>query len=464
MLSTQTIDPGSAHNLMNAHLLDHAPLGVFVTDPLGRIASVNAHLCTLLGRPDVELIGRMASDMVLDHDLDAFLAAQTGLDATAGNVSVEVSLSRNDGQVIVTNCTLTGLRDRSGKPNGMMAVILDISERVSLERRLRDSEARLRQVLDNTVAMIGILQTDGTLIEANMPALSGAGLSRGDVIGKKFWDCYWWRDNPAEVARMQDAIADATKGHIQRYDAEVRMEGDSTIWIDFMLSPVFDDDGDVSQLIASAFDISDRKRTEKRVTYAMREVNHRSKNLLAVVQSMLRQMRPTNLDDFVHGFGQRLRALSDCQELLLKADDEDPLLEDLIQSQLAPFGSSICGRVRLHGPDLHIRPETAQSMGMAVYELITNASKYGALSGDSGEIDITWTLEPPSQDQDETFTLSWREQKGPKVTPPEKRGFGSMVLEDMMAMALTAQTRTDYAPEGLHWSLRAPRSAIEGTD
>ena len=186
----------------------------------------------------------------------------------------------------------------------------------------------------------------------------------------------------------------------------MRIEDGTLMPLDFMLSPGFDDDGNVELLVPSGLDISDRKRSEGQLAFVMREVNHRSKNMLAVVQSILRQMRPNDVDQFVRDFGARLRALANGQDLLVNSSDDSPELAALVQTQLTYFAQLSGSRLRVSGPAMRISSEVAQSLGMAIYELATNAGKYGALSNTTGQIDISWQIE------NGMFSLTWQESGG----------------------------------------------------
>lgn len=136
--------------------------------------------------------------------------------------------------------------EEDGRAARILGVNYDITDRKLGESRLRQNEAQLRLILDETVALVGIVETDGTLREANRVALTAGGLSREEVIGKPFWDAPWWTHDPGEVARLKDAIQRAAAGQIVRYDARVKA-GDGTLrTMDFSLSPVYDQTGAVA--------------------------------------------------------------------------------------------------------------------------------------------------------------------------------------------------------------------------
>lgn len=438
-------------------VINHMPAGLVEADANGRITLVNPRWCEMLGYCEAELLTKTIWELTDPESLEATHATVAALLAGAEQAQLEKRYIRKDGTRLQASSSLNAVRDASGQFLGISAIVLDISARMDAEAKLRESEFRLRQILDNTNSLIGVLAPDGTLIEANRPALDLGGLTRDDVIGRKFWECFWWSHDLEEATRLQAAVDLAAKGEVQRYDAHVRIKDGGRLAVDFSLSPVLDGAGQVICLVPSAFDISARKRSEERLAYAIREVNHRSKNLLAVVQSMLRQMQPADVSDFVREFGGRLRALSACQDLLVQSPSETLDLESLIRAQLAHFDIDVSQRLQLDGPKLQVTPEAAQSLGMAIYELATNAAKYGALLGSEGRVMVTWRI---CGDACERLELVWRETDGPDVAAPERKGFGSVVLEEMLAMGLSAQTEIRFHQNGLEWWLDGPLDQI----
>ncbi|WP_071796593.1 PAS domain S-box protein [Natronohydrobacter thiooxidans] len=434
-------------------IITQMPAGLIETDAHGRITLVNPRLCEMLGYREDELMSKTIWELTAPDCLTETRAIVADLVAGADHAQLEKQYLCKDGTRLQASSTKNALRDASGQFLGISSIVVDISARLQ-------TEAKLRQILDHTNSLIGVLAPDGTLIEINRPALDLGGMSRDVVVGRKFWECFWWSHDPEEVARLKDAVAAAARGELQRYDASVRVSAEGRMAIDFSLSPVLDDDGNVAFLVPSAYDITARKRSEERRAFAMREVNHRSKNLLAVVQSMLRQMQPSDVSDFVRDFGGRLRALSACQDLLVHSPSEKLDLESLIRAQLAYFDADLEQRLQLGGPALDVTPEAAQSLGMAIYELATNAAKYGALLTPEGRVTVGWSI---SGDDNRRLHLHWRESGGPAVVAPQRRGFGSVVLEDMLAMALSAQTEVRFRQTGLEWWLDSPLEQVTAT-
>jgi two-component sensor histidine kinase len=197
-------------------------------------------------------------------------------------------------------------------------------------------------------------------------------------------------------------------------------------------------------------DITERKSHEEYIHLLTREVNHRAKNMLSVVGAMARQTASKNPQDFVERFSQRIQALSANHDLLTRSEWKGVAIEDLVRSQLALFASLIDSRIAVRGPRLHLKPESAQAIGLALHELATNAGKYGALSTNEGRVDIRWLAAA------EMFTISWTENGGPPVVAPTRSGFGSTVINTMAKYSVGGEVAIYYARSGLTWQLTCP--------
>jgi PAS domain S-box-containing protein len=204
------------------------------------------------------------------------------------------------------------------------------------------------------------------------------------------------------------------------------------------------------RVVGTADDITERKENAEKAHLLTREINHRAKNMLSVVDAISHQIAAGNPEDFARRFSERIQALSANQDLLIRNEWKGVEIEDLVRAQLAHFADLIGPRIAVQGPRLLLRGAPAQAIGLALHELSTNAGKYGALSNDTGRVDIRWGCDG------ETLTMSWTERDGPPVSAPERRGFGTIVMKTMAERSLDGAVQLDYAASGLIWRLTCP--------
>lgn len=195
---------------------------------------------------------------------------------------------------------------------GWVWTFRDISDRKRAETQVRQSGNHLRQVLDSLYVFVGMLQADGTLIAVNRASLELAGLTVGDVIGKKFWDAYWWNYSPEVQAQLRSAIEQANMGQPMRYDVEVRMANDTRVWIDFQLAPLRDDRGRITHLIPSAMDVTERRRADA----ALRQSEGRFRLLLDSTAEGIYGLDAIGNCTFVNRTGLRLLGYETAEELV----------------------------------------------------------------------------------------------------------------------------------------------------
>jgi PAS domain S-box-containing protein len=258
----------------------------------------------------------------------------------------------------------------------------------------------------------------------------------------------------AEIAALKSEVLQ--KG--APCDAELRIESAAGArWYDFHIEPIGDVSGSVMGVTGAAVDITERKESEAHLRLLMRELTHRSKNLLAVIQAMARQTakHTGNVQTFLERFSARVQALARSHDILVQESWHGASLKELVRSQLAYYLDREPDQVSIEGPDIRLKPEAAQSLGLALHELASNAAKFGALSQAGGRVEISWQ---PLEDSG--ILLTWRETKGPKVSAPKRRGFGSMVIEYNLARALDADVNLDFATEGLTCRVAVPQNQL----
>jgi two-component sensor histidine kinase len=203
---------------------------------------------------------------------------------------------------------------------------------------------------------------------------------------------------------------------------------------------------------------AERERNEEHIRQLLNEVDHRSKNVLSVVQAIARQTAIASPDEFVTRFSERMQTLAASHDLLVKSQWRGIEIADLIQVQLAHFKDLIGNRIKLDGPSLRLSVAAAQTLGMIIHELATNAAKYGALSNNLGHVDIRWDAH--EGEENEVFTISWTERGGPTVIAPSHRGFGSTVVKTMAESSLDGDVDLDFPATGLRWHLVCPSSKV----
>jgi two-component sensor histidine kinase len=199
---------------------------------------------------------------------------------------------------------------------------------------------------------------------------------------------------------------------------------------------------------------ADRCRAEEHQRLLMQELSHRTKNLLSVVLSIANHTAASNPTHFVERFSKRIQALSASQDLLVHSEWRGVEIEALVRAQLAHFADLLGERIMIQGPPVSVTPSAAQSIGMALHELATNAGKYGSLSDDRGRVTIDWRLD------DGQFSICWIERDGPCVMLPKRRGFGSTIISAVAEASVGGEVELDYQSSGVIWRLRCAASQV----
>jgi PAS domain S-box-containing protein len=247
-------------------------------------------------------------------------------------------------------------------------------------------------------------------------------------------------------------------GEAQRTEIAIN-DAKGVRWHDLHIEPLRNDGGDIAGLACASVDVTERKEGEAHLRLLLREITHRSKNLLAVIQGMARQTarHAGSIDGFLNQFSARLQALASSHDLLVRESWHGASLDELVRSQLASYFDGTEGPVTIDGPVVALKPEAAQNLGLALHELAANAAKFGALSVSEGRVGITWRRR---EGDDNALVLDWVEQSGPKVKMRRKQGFGSLVIERNLTRALDAEVNLSFEPDGLCCHIVIPATQI----
>ncbi len=241
----------------------------------------------------------------------------------------------------------------------------------------------------------------------------------------------------------KDANTFQTEFRVRRPNGEVR-------WCTGTAAASFDEHGRLIWLSGVTADITDRKRAEERQILLAEEVDHRARNVVAVVQSIMRLTRAESIDAYISALDGRIGALSNAHRLLASSRWEGADLNRLVEEEFAPYRAGGNERVSTRGPVVLLPPATAQTIALALHELATNAAKYGALSNELGRVDLSWRTEPGK------LELIWVETGGPEITPPTRRGYGSRAIVAGIERQLGGIVDFDWQAGGLRCTLTLP--------
>jgi len=202
--------------------------------------------------------------------------------------------------------------------------------------------------------------------------------------------------------------------------------------------------------------LQERQRTHERQSLLIRELHHRVKNTLPTVQGLLgATARSTqSVEEFYHSFSSRIVSLANTHTLLTEDYWQTASLHEILKAELSPYDNQSTRRLVLEGPMVELSADLAVPTGMAIHELTTNAAKYGALSVPHGKVEVMWDVTNASEHPN--LRLEWTERGGPRVEKPQRKGFGSTLLQRVLATQCNADISFEFDPEGLRFSMVAP--------
>ncbi len=332
---------------------------------------------------------------------------------------------------------------------------------MQIEREAHLSRERLMLSLAIRAADMGVwhldAETDEAVWDERLRTILGAADRIRQPTGEEFFQMIAEADRDTVRERLQRTIESGDS-----YGAEFRLirPDGSMVWLSGKGERVIEN-GRVSVLGINA-DITQRKTAEEHGAFIMRELDHRVKNVLAIILSVAQTTgkQAATVSEFVASFSQRLHAMARTHSLLAEARWQGTSIRRLVEDEL---GHSIGeGTVEIDGPDVAVSPSSAQGFSMALHELGTNALKYGALSVPAGKVTVSWRV--ANEEEHPTLLFDWVESGGPTVQPPKHRGFGSTVIERILRTQMLAQSEIQFEPGGLEVHCKFPMDRLTGSD
>ena len=446
-------------------VLDSVFSFVAVLEPDGTLLEANRGPLQAAGVTLAEVRGRPFWDGPWWRDDQAArVRVQEACRSAAAGATLRFDLELRDagGRRVTLDFQIAPLRDEAGRVTHLIPSATDVTARIAAEEALAESETRLR--LAQEAAEIGVFERvlpgevshwSASLLRLHGldPATHGPWMTEAEHLALI---------HPADRA-MHVARRGALRGDPAhtRFAYEVRIRRADTgepRWIASRGEILRDPHGRPALVRGVNYDVTERRRAEERQMLLAREVDHRAKNALAVVQSIVALTRDTDPERFRAAVTGRIAALARAHTLLARDGWDAAGLRELLEQEVAPYRGEADApeRVTLDGPDVALAAGAAQPLAMALHELATNAAKYGALSRPGGFVALTWELA-----EDGGLVLRWSETGGPPLAePPARRGFGSSVIRNTVERQLGGHCRFDWRPEGLACTLDLPATQL----
>jgi PAS domain S-box-containing protein len=438
-----------------------AHVGLCAFDRDLRYRRINDRLAEINGVPAADHIGRTVREVVpaladaVDAIAPGILAGRPVLDwELSGETAAQPGVTRHWVE------QWTPLRDGGGGIVGINVAVEEVTEGKRAEAALRAAHNSFRQLIENSPFGIYAIDADFRI------ALVGAGAQKAfenvrPLIGRDLGEALrilWPEPFASEaIARFRRTLETGEPYHAPN-SVEKRADIEATEAYDWKTERVTMPDGRFG-VVCHFYDLTERQRHADHVQLLLREVNHRSKNLMAVAQAIARQTATKHPQDFLKRFSARLNAMAASQDLLVNNDWRSVDLAELVGAQLSAFADAVSNRIAASGPPLAVAAAAAQTLGMALHELATNATKYGALSTAAGQVQIRWDAHADEAGA-QRFIMSWTEKNGPPVRQPQRTGFGTSVIVKMVKASLGCEPDLQFAATGLRWRIDCPADRL----
>ncbi len=419
----------------------------------GRILSWNAGAERIFGYPAQDMIGRSVHTIIPQDrhgEEDARLAAIS----LGERVPIfETEWLHKEGHAIPVAITFSAVRDETGAIIAASMIARDSAKHLALAQRLEEQEVQFRLMADNIAQLAWIGDHEGSLFWYNRRWYEYTGASFSEMEG------WGWQSvhDPEHLDRVTQRFRQHLESGEPWEDTFPLRGADGTFrWFLSHAAPIRDEHGKVRFWFGTSTDITEQRKARRQIELLLLEVNHRSKNMLAVVQSLARRTAASG-GEFIERLERRIAALSANQDVVVSRFWADVPVQRMIEAQIAFLGESR-NQIDYTGPEVAISPSAAEAISMALHELATNATKYGALANRGGRVTIVWKL--TGCDNAARFEMRWRESDGPLVTKPTAIGFGSRIILDVPRGKLRAEVTVDYLPQGLVWQLSCPAENV----
>ena len=369
------------------------------------------------------------------------------------NLQCHYRIRHRDGYWVHVMDRALVLYGEDGNPRRWVGSIVDVTAQDHAEARLRETEERFRALVQASAQTVWTTNSMGEIVEDSPSWRAFTGQTVMQFLGWGWLDAVHPQDRAAAADAMRQAIASKVPATMEY---RLRHNSGEWRWTQARTVPLINEDRSIRSWLGMNTDITDRRNWEEQQKLLLGELSHRVKNVLAVVQSMATRTLTggRSLAEAGEVLIRRLHALSRAHDMLTTRNWRGAPLRAIVDSELAPFA----GRTRVDGPELMIGPRMAQTLALVLHELATNATKHGALSNDEGQVSVAWSVLGTGEGA--RFLFEWRETGGPPVVPPERKGFGTSLLNIAIAGDAEGISPLRFEPGGVIYEINVPLSSV----
>ena len=417
----------------------------------GEILYANSILTALIGKPLSQLQGLPFAaqfDETTGAQIKSLLAAAEASNDAAGSCEISLKDREEDRYYLASAEPL-----HTGVVNGWAVTLTDLTDRVRAEKSVA-AERAARAIIASANEAVVVCDVEGAITHANVAVQA---IAEGDVLGRPFHEAiHLTFSDTTELVQTAELVQMAISGSavqgLEAYAAKAPRTKDLLVSA-APLSP----EGAISGCVITMVDLSQRKAAEKQQNLLMGELDHRVKNTLTLVLSILDRTREESIDEFKKSFSARIHALAATHNLLSKSSWSGLTIGEVVTTELAPYVEDPHDRVKLKGAMITLKPRAAIALGLIIHELASNAVKYGALSCEAGEVSLFSTLGASG----EPASLEWREFGGPPVTKPRSSGFGHVVITRSLGYSPHGGAEVKFEPDGVRCLIWIPPEDID---
>ncbi len=391
-----------------------------------------------------------------DRALRLFEDARRGLNRS----DIEFRFNRDDGSTIWLAGRAELFRDPQGNPTRLLGINFDATPIRTAESQRDQANALLKTFFDSLPGAAFAKDLGGRYRLGNAGFAAAIGHTQEAFLGRTDIELLSDKDQARAIMANDRAVLES--GRPLNLEEDLLLpNGEMSHWLS-VKAPFSDADGQPQGIMCISLDVTDRRNAEERLRFLADEVDHRAKNLLGVVLSLVRLTKVDDVAAFKAAVSGRIEALARAHTLLAANRWQGVNIDTLLREEIAPFERDGRERIRLAGPALMLEPNASQALAIAVHELAVNAAMYGALSVEEGQLSVSWEL--LEDEGGDRLALEWQETGGPAVAPPAEPGFGSTAIRGSIEHQLSGTFDLNWAQTGLSCRIAFPFARITARD